>query len=123
MPLWTFEAAMERGHASLGERMFSKGAELVPDRCIFDELCNVRINAATRDGDLDTVTRFVRYVPGLIVTMAVEEAAANAQLQILDWLNENAPLVCWVIYAYRKTRNNGHLTVLKWLNKKVPRTS
>ncbi|KAE9020856.1 hypothetical protein PR003_g12896 [Phytophthora rubi] len=52
--------------------------------------------------------------------MAVEEAAANAQLQILDWLYENDPLVCWGIYAYRKAMNNGHLTVLKWLNERFP---
>ncbi|KAE9008914.1 hypothetical protein PF005_g5834 [Phytophthora fragariae] len=55
MPLWIFKSALERGHAGLVARLFANGGSLVPDDGIFDEMCNVRIDVAGRDGDLKTV--------------------------------------------------------------------
>lgn len=120
MPLWTFKSALERGHASLVARLFANGGSLVLDDGIFDEMCNVRIDVAARDGDLKIVKSFVRFFPNLVLTRAAQMAAGTRQIHVLSWLYQNTRLVCWGPDVYRAALTGDNLVVLQWLDKRFP---
>jgi hypothetical protein len=112
LPLWTVETAMAKGHAGLVQRVAFAGRGELPDDFLYDSLCNERVDCAARDGDLDTIIRFVTFVPDLILCRAPREVAANRHMGILEWLYENPCSVCWIVDASRMAACRGHLAIL-----------
>ncbi|KAF1776892.1 hypothetical protein GQ600_1218 [Phytophthora cactorum] len=84
LPLWPFEAALERGHARLIAHMIERNLSILHagDR-------------AARSGDLQTIICFSRSFPELVLSGAAQAAAANCHTHILTWLYEHRSLVCW----------------------------
>lgn len=117
---WTLSQAAVKGSRFLMERLSYRHPFDRLDPHFRQWIYTKAMTRAAANGDLDFVQWLTARFPGCFVTLAVEEAACTGQLAILQWLYVHHDNVRWGCGELEHALRNNHVKVAQWLHQTMP---
>jgi len=121
-PSWTIARACGVGSVRLLDRVVAVTEDSPIARDAFYRQWQFTlgsVQAAVR-GDITVLRWLLRYLPGGLVTKAVEQAARHGRLDVLKWLFDNHDNVFWGAHEMEAAAEHDHVQAIRWLEQHAP---